>query len=125
MCEGNIRLAVRRLGLLVLLLGMTFSWLHFLLWSEIARIKRSQILLQMRIVGRPWSEAVDLFRGSYCKEEAFQYEGQSYKALYFPSGANGVDLLIIIDKDGLIKATATGAGSESELFIKKAFQSVL
>lgn len=124
MCEGNVRLAMRRITWLVVAVAACSSAASLFLWREIAFLQASVRSVEMRLTGRPWEEAESLFDGELKKSGSFHYDGRTWTVAYFPSGANSVDFLIIIDENGLISATSSGKNLQSGPLLTKAYESL-
>jgi|GEM_PF-7094005 len=115
---------MRRITYYLLGVALCGTFLSVYLWREVSLFRRSLSSLEMRLTGRPWKESEPLFGNASRQTGRFHYGGRDWTALYFPSGANGVDFLVVVDDNGLICATASEQHLQEGKFLEMAHQSL-
>lgn len=124
MTENSLSSTVRRLWWVVITIAVLTSAISVSLWRELVILQRSMRTLDMRSTGRPWKETEPLLEGSAKKTASFQFEGRTWTALFFPSGANGEDILFVVDEGGVVRGTSTGEHLGSGPLFQRAFDSL-
>ena len=124
MIENSAPSTIRRQWWVVITIAVFTSAISVSLWRDLVILQRSMRTLEMRSTGRPWKETEPLLEGAAKKTGSFQFEGRTWTAIFFPSGANGEDILFVIDGAGVVRGTSSGEHLGSGPFFQRAFDSL-